>query len=134
MEKDWAAPWKDDRGRTAALQRFLVAMKNLRAVLGSDYTTQQVMVLVALWFQDNLSQADIARELAITAAAASRNCRSLSEIYRPTGPDEYVTRGQHLIEGARDPRRMNCIRYKLTDDTRRLLDRFAADLAGVEVV
>jgi DNA-binding MarR family transcriptional regulator len=123
----------DDQGRTAAMVRFTSAMKKLREHVGSDFTTQQTMILVALWLDPGQSQTELAKVLDLKIAAASRHCRSLSEFTRPKGDSDFITKGQHLIIGARDPRRANTMRYRLTEESIELMNQFASDLAGVEL-
>lgn len=132
--QDWSAQSEqpgDDKGTTAAMMQFNYALKELRSVIGSDFTTQQCMILVSLWLDPGQSQTELAHDLGMKIAAASRHCRSLSEFTRPAGDNDYVVKGQKLIVGSRDPRRANTMRYHLTDETRALMDKFAADLAGV---
>jgi DNA-binding MarR family transcriptional regulator len=112
------------------MQRFNYALIRLREAVGSDFTTQQAMILVALWLKPEQSQTELAKTLNLKICAAGRHCRSLSEFTRPAGETDFEVKGQRLIEGNRDPRRANTMRYRLAEKAKLLMDQFATDLAG----
>jgi DNA-binding MarR family transcriptional regulator len=109
--------------------RFIIGAARLRTAIGSDIPIQQVMILVHLWLHGKCRQTELCKELGMLRAAVSRHCRSLSS-YNVRGDNGAIEKGQHLLVTERDTYLRHDY-YCLSGRGQEVMDRFAADLAGL---
>ena len=119
-----------DQGRGEMAERFLLAMNNLRKEVGTDVPAHQIQVLTYFWLNGGANQQEVGKALNLNAAAASRNCRSLSGYYKKVGGVP-VMRGQGLLVGERSIYDTRAITYKLSQMGEAIMFKFYSDLTGL---
>jgi len=101
------------------LQSLDRALRYARARLSPDITAQRMLILIAVYFHEGLSQRDLLQHLELTSITAlSRNIADLSDLTTKKLP------GPGLLELRVDPLNLRIKRLFLTKKGRRFMDRW----------
>ena len=108
-----------------ALQALDRALRYARAKLSPDITAQRLLILIAVFFHEGLSQRDLLQHLEGTSITAlSRNLADLSALTTRKSP------GPGLLELRVDPLNLRVKRVFLTRKGRRFMERWLAVTGG----
>jgi DNA-binding MarR family transcriptional regulator len=101
------------------------ALRFARKNLSPDITAQRLLILIAVYFNEGLSQRELLRHLESTSITAlSRNLADLSAMTTRKLP------GPGLLELRTDPLNLRVKRVYLTQKGRRFVKRWLAETAG----
>jgi DNA-binding MarR family transcriptional regulator len=110
--------------RAGTLQSLDRALRYARAKLSPDITAQRMLILIAVYFHEGLSQRDLLKFLELTSITAlSRNIADLSNLTTKKLP------GPGLLELRVDPLNLRIKRVFLTKKGRRFMDKWL-EVAG----
>jgi DNA-binding MarR family transcriptional regulator len=101
------------------------ALRYARAKLSPDITAQRLLILIAVYFNEGLSQRELLAHLESTSITAlSRNLADLSSLTTKKLP------GPGLLELRTDPLNLRVKRVFLTRKGKRFMDRWLETAAG----
>jgi DNA-binding MarR family transcriptional regulator len=101
------------------------ALRFARKNLSADVTAQRLLILIAVYFHEGLSQRELMTYLESTSITAlSRNLADLSELTTKKAP------GPGLLELRTDPLNLRIKRVFLTRKGRSFVKRWLAETAG----
>lgn len=111
-----------------ALQALDRALRFARSKLSPDVTAQRLLILLAVYFHEGLSQRDLLKHLDGTSITAlSRNLADLSSLTTKKQP------GPGLLELRVDPTNLRIKRVFLTRKGKSFVKNWLAVTSGVEV-
>ena len=111
-----------------ALQALVRALRFARSKLSPDVTAQRLLILLAVYFHEGLSQRDLLKHLDGTSITAlSRNLADLSSLTTKKQP------GPGLLELRVDPTNLRIKRVFLTRKGKSFVKNWLAVTSGVEV-
>ena len=111
-----------------ALQALDRALRFARSKLSPDVTAQRLLILLAVYFHEGLSQRDLLKHLDGTSITAlSRNLADLSSLTTKKQP------GPGLLELRVDPTNLRIKRVFLTRKGKRFVKSWLAVTSGVEL-
>ncbi len=111
-----------DKRQMAALDR---ALRFVRSSISPDITAQRLLILIAVYFHEGLSQRELLRHLESTSITAlSRNIADLSSLTTKK------TKGPGLLEQRVDPMNLRTKKVYLTAKGRRFMERWLAATKG----
>ena len=103
------------------------ALRYARAKLSPDITAQRLLILIAVYFHEGLSQRELLSHLELTSITAlSRNLADLSELTTKKLP------GPGLLEQRTDPLNLRVKRVFLTPNGKRFMKQWLAVTAGAK--
>ncbi|MDX1508322.1 MAG: hypothetical protein R3358_15100 [Woeseiaceae bacterium] len=108
-----------------ALQSLDRGLRFARAKLSPDITAQRLLILLAVYFHEGLSQRELLRHLELTSITAlSRNLADLSDLTtkKEAGPG--------LLELRVDPMNLRAKRVYLTRKGTRFVQQWLAETSG----
>lgn len=97
--------------------------QKLKELVHPDMSVTQVQIILLVAREPGISTQEILMQLGCTAAALSRNMRTLNVWYdkdKKTG--EEVKKGYELIDPMKDPRERRALNYYLTKKGRHVVD------------
>ena len=101
------------------------ALRFARARLSPDITAQRLLILIAVYFHEGLSQSELLKHLESTSITAlSRNLADLSGMTTKKSP------GPGLLELRMDPLNLRIRRVFLTPQGRKFVREWLADTVG----
>jgi DNA-binding MarR family transcriptional regulator len=107
--------------RASTLRALDRALRYARAKLSPDITAQRLLILIAVYFYEGLSQRELLTHLESTSITAlSRNLADLSALTTRKTP------GPGLLELRVDPRNLRIKRVFLTPKGKRFMHRWLA--------
>ena len=113
------------KGQPATLQALDRALRYARVKLSPDVTAQRLLILVAVYFHEGLSQRELLQHLESTSITAlSRNLADLSALTTRKEP------GPGLLELRVDPLNLRVKRVFLTRKGKRFMQRWLAVTSG----
>lgn len=113
--------------QTRALQALDRALRYARAKLSPDITAQRLLILIAVYFHEGLSQRELLKHLDSTSITAlSRNLADLSALTTRKAP------GPGLLELRVDPLNLRVKRVFLTPKGERFVRRWLDVTADTE--
>lgn len=105
--------------RTRTLQSLDCALRFARARLSPDITAQRLLILIAVYFHQGLSQRELLRHLESTSITAlSRNIADLSKLTTRKQP------GPGLLELRIDPLNLRIKRVHMTKKGERFMEQW----------
>ena len=103
------------------------ALRYARAKLSPDITAQRMLILIAVYFHEGLSQRELLQHLELTSITAlSRNIADLSRLTTKKLP------GPGLLELQADPLNLRIKRVFLTNKGKRFVERWLDVASGNE--
>ena len=101
------------------------ALRYARAKLSPDITAQRLLILIAVYFHEGLSQRELLAHLELTSITAlSRNLADLSDLTTKKLP------GPGLLEQRTDPLNLRVKRVFLTKKGKRFMKQWLAVTSG----
>ena len=114
-----------DEGQKDTLRELDRALRFARAKLSPDITAQRLLILIAVYFNEGLSQRELLQHLESTSITAlSRNLADLSALTTKKLP------GPGLLELRVDPLNLRIRRVFLTRKGRSFMNQWLAETAG----
>lgn len=111
-----------DKRQMAALDR---ALRFVRSSISPDITAQRLLILIAVYFHEGLSQRELLRHLESTSITAlSRNIADLSSLTTKK------TKGPALLEQRVDPMNLRVKKVFLTSKGRKFMERWLEATKG----
>lgn len=110
-----------EEARVATLRALDRALRYARAKLSPDITAQRLLILIAVYFYEGLSQRELLTHLESTSITAlSRNLADLSALTTRKTP------GPGLLELRVDPQNLRIKRVFLTSKGKRFMNQWLA--------